>query len=153
VLIRALVAGRLQTGIESQYCCTLPGVETLNKQSQAPLVAVVDDDVSVRRSLLRLLRSAGFNVTVYDSGESFLAQQDLVVPSCLILDVHLTGVSGPDVKQFLTQKGWRVPTIFITAHDEEATLESMRRFPGVACLRKPFPGNSLLDLIRKTLAA
>jgi FixJ family two-component response regulator len=128
-------------------------VETLNKLSQAPVVVVVDDDISVRRSLLRLLRSAGFNVTIYDSGESFLAQEDLAVPSCLILDVHLTGVSGPDVKQFLTQKGWRVPTIFITARDEGTTRESIRRFPGVVCLRKPFLGSSLLDLIRMTLAA
>jgi FixJ family two-component response regulator len=121
--------------------------------SHAPLVAVVDDDVSVRRSLLRLLRSAGFEVVVFDSGESFLAQENPVTPSCLILDVHLTGISGPDVKQQLMQKGLRVPTIFVTAHDEEATRESMRQFPGVACLRKPFPGSSLVDLIRKTLAA
>jgi len=116
-----------------------------------PLVAVVDDDVSVRRSLLRLLRSAGFHVVVYDSGEAFLARENPASPSCLILDIHLAGISGPDLKQELDHRGSNIPTIFITAHDEEATREGLRRFPGVACLRKPFAGNTLVDLIRQTL--
>jgi len=112
------------------------------------MIAVVDDDVSVRRSLLRLLRSAGFQVAVFDSGESFLAQDKDLLPACLILDIHLAGISGPDLKHELNQRGLDVPTIFITAHDEEATQASLRNFPGVPCLRKPFPGSSLLDLIR-----
>ncbi len=128
-------------------------MHTFAQPVQPPLVAVVDDDVSVRRSLLRLLRSAGFNVIAYDSGEAYLAHDTPVQPSCLVLDVHLAGISGPDLKQLLTRKGLPIPTIFITAHDEEATRDSMRRFPGVACLRKPFAGSSLVDLIRKTLAA
>ena len=115
------------------------------------MVAVVDDDISVRRSLLRLLRSAGFNVAVYDSGESFLARDDVAAPAFLILDVHLAGISGPDLKGELNRRGINVPTIFITAHDEGATRKSLEKFPGVPCLRKPFSGSELVDLIRRTV--
>ena len=115
------------------------------------VVAVVDDDVSVRRSLLRLLRSAGFSVMVYDSGESFLARENPIPPSCLVLDMHLAGISGPDLKHQLDEGGLHIPTIFITAHDEEVTGERMRRFPGIAFLRKPFAGSALVELIHQTL--
>jgi FixJ family two-component response regulator len=115
------------------------------------LIVVVDDDVSVRRSLLRLLRSAGFQVDAYESGESFLARTDAEPAACLILDVHLGGISGPDLKQELNRQGLAVPTIFISAHDEEATRESRALFPDVPWLRKPFSGGALIELIQQAV--
>jgi len=102
------------------------------------MIAVVDDDMSVRRSLLRLLRSAGFQVAVFDSGESFLAQDKDLLPACLILDIHLAGISGPDLKHELNQRGVDLPTIFITAHDEEATQATLRNFPASLACASPF---------------
>lgn len=128
-------------------------VAPLSKTTERqPFIAIVDDDISVRRGLLRLLKAAGFSVSVYDSGESFLAQAAANKPECLILDVHLTGMSGPEVKMELNHRGQPVPTIFITAHEEEATRESLERFPGVPCLRKPFAASMLVDLIRESLS-
>jgi FixJ family two-component response regulator len=115
--------------------------------SEGLLVAIVDDDASVRRSLKRFLRGQGFRVAEYESGELFLSEADLSLPECVILDVHLRGMSGPDVKRKLDSRGEQIRVIFITAH-EAGGPDLMEDMKGIPCLHKPFSGSSLLELIR-----
>lgn len=105
-------------------------------------IAVVDDDEDVRRALRRLLVASGFTVRAYASGEALLAAQD--APDCLVLDVHLGGMTGPEVYAQLQRSGPAPPVVFITAHHEIS--ESIER-TGATCLWKPFDGEALLAAI------
>ena len=84
-------------------------------------IAVVDDDPSILRALRRLLGAVGFTVNTFGSGEELLAWEGLGTIDCLILDVHLAGLSGFDVEERLTDVQPSLPIVFITAHDDEAT--------------------------------
>jgi FixJ family two-component response regulator len=114
-------------------------------------VAVVDDDISVRRALERLLRAGGFEPVIYDSAEAFLEDARQMRADCLLLDIHLGGMSGLDLQQMLAEAGTVPPIIFITAHDEAETREVAQRAGYAAYFRKPFPGSSLLEAIRQAV--
>ena len=114
----------------------------------APVLSVVDDDISVRRSLDRLLRSVGVEVRVFASAEEFLNSEHPCEVDCLILDVRLPGMSGVELHRHLLTRRCNVPVIFITAHgsDDQARAEAASDWT-VAYLIKPFSGDELLDAV------
>lgn len=118
----------------------------------AALVSVVDDDVSVRKSLDRLIRSAGLEVRAYASAEEFLDAAHSRKADCLILDVRLPGMSGTELLRHLVARKCEVPVIFITAHgsDEVARSEAASD-QTVAYLIKPFNADELLDAVNIAL--
>lgn len=117
-----------------------------------PLIAVVDDDVSVRESLQSLIRSAGMAVTVFASAEDFLSSGHPNKLDCLILDVRMPGMSGIELHRHLLAANCEVPVVFITAHasDERARSEASSDWT-VAYLTKPFDEDELLDAVRAAL--
>ena len=118
----------------------------------ALLIAVVDDDPSVRQSLDRLIRSASLDARVFASAEEFLDSAQLRKPDCLILDVQLPGMSGPELHRHLLARQYHVPVIFITAHaSDEAARSAAASDWTVACFIKPFSGDELLDAVNAAL--
>lgn len=116
------------------------------------LVSVVDDDASVRRSLHRLVRSAGLEVKTFVSAEEFLKSGEAPKPDCLILDVRLPGMSGPELHRQLLARNYHVPVIFITAHgSDDAARSAAASDWTVAYLIKPFNGDDLLDAVSAAL--
>jgi FixJ family two-component response regulator len=110
-------------------------------------IHVVDDDPSIRKALERLLKATGHSVEAFASAEDFLERLGGRAIDCLVLDLRLTGMSGLELQDRLALEGWRVPIIFITAHDDPQIHEQAMR-SGAACfLRKPFDEASLLDAI------
>jgi FixJ family two-component response regulator len=116
------------------------------------LVAVVDDDISVRESLESLIRSVGLQVRVFASAEEFLTAAHRRDAHCLVLDVRLPGMSGLELHRHLLSQNYKVPAIFITAHasDERARLEARSDWT-VAYLTKPFGEDELLDALNSAL--
>ena len=110
-------------------------------------VAVVEDDVSVRHSLLRLLRASGRRAVGYESAEEFLTSYPRDTPCCLVLDIHLRGMSGIDLLENLACKNAAIPIVFITAIDEPSDGEELRQPGAVTCLRKPFDEATLIQAI------
>lgn len=110
-----------------------------------PLVSVVDDDESVRESLPDLLREFGYAARTFSSAEEFLASDSISRTRCLILDIAMPGMSGPDLQRELKLRGQRIPIIFITANHANGTrgLEQ----GAVACLLKPFSDAALLSAL------
>ena len=117
----------------------------------ASLVAIVDDDPSVCRALRRLLASARIEAATFPSAAAFLASGRLPEAACLVLDIHLGGMSGFDLQEHLAAAGARLPIIFITAHDDLPTRERARRSGAVAYLRKPFDEAALLEAIAQAV--
>jgi FixJ family two-component response regulator len=116
-----------------------------------PLVSIVDDDDSVRKSLRRLLKSAGLRVQAFASAEDFLEFGNQFETACLVLDVRLTGMSGLDLQQQLASENSQIPIIFVSAHDErEARAEAMQA-GAIAFLGKPFNDKTLLDVVHSAL--
>jgi FixJ family two-component response regulator len=117
-----------------------------------PLVAVVDDDISVRESLQSLIRSMGLEASVFASAEEFLNAAHPRKADCLILDVRLPGMSGIELHRHLMASGCKVPVAFITAHgyDDRARSEAISDST-VAYLVKPFSEDELLDAIHAAL--
>ena len=111
------------------------------------LVLVVDDDESVRESLPDLLRELGYSVRAFSSAEEFLASDCVGETTCLILDIAMRGMSGPDLQQELTVRGQEIPIVFITAHGDETTRPRMLEQGAVACLFKPFSDIALLGAL------
>jgi len=122
------------------------------KGSMAPLISVVDDDISVRRSLDRLIRSVRMEVKVFASAEEFLNSEQPCKADCLILDVRLPGMSGIELHRHLLASKCNVPVIFITAHgsDDHARSEAASEST-VAYFTKPFSGDELLDAVNTAL--
>ncbi len=114
------------------------------------LVYVVDDDESVRRSLDRLLKSAGFAVRTYDSASAFLADRAVHSGVCLVLDIKMPEMSGLELVEHMVDTGTDLPTILITAVEEE--LSQYQQPPVLACLQKPFLKKDLLNLIEDGLS-
>lgn len=106
--------------------------------AQRALVAVVDDDESVRESLPVLLKELGYSVRAFDSAESFLASGVLDETGCLVLDVAMPGMSGPELYRELQLRGMKTPVIFITARNDETLRASLLALGAIACLFKPF---------------
>lgn len=111
--------------------------------TQAPLIAIVDDDAPVRRALQRLVESAGYTVQAFASAAEYLAWLPQGRAACLVLDVHMDGLSGLDLQQRLA-----VPVIFITAHDDALTLDRINRARAAGHLRKPIDAQAVLQAIR-----
>jgi len=108
-------------------------------------VAIVDDDASVRRALTRLLQSAEFRVLTYSSATEFLDTGIASAPGCLILDIHLGGMSGLELLSRLRELGHNLPILIITAHDDTQAREAAARGGCVAYLRKPLDAKMLLE--------
>jgi FixJ family two-component response regulator len=102
------------------------------------LVAIVDDDESVRESLPDLLRGFGFTAAAFASADEFLTFGDVSRTQCLLLDVCMPGMSGPELQQELASRGVRVPIIFITARADRSVQERLMQCGAAACLFKPF---------------
>ncbi len=116
-----------------------------------PTVIVVDDDPSVRRALRLQLRVAGFNVLVFQSGESLLGSDSPTDNACLLLDIYMPGMSGIEVCRSLDAAGRRLPTVLMSASDDQATRRVMSEAKAVASLFKPFDEKTLLHAIWKAL--
>ena len=116
-----------------------------------PIVFVVDDDSSVRRSIERLFQSNGFKVETFQSAAAFLQRPRSEGPACLVLDVRLPGLSGLDLQRELTNAGIQLPIIFITAHgDIPMTVRAMKG-GAVEFLTKPFRTEHLLHAVRTAI--
>ena len=113
-----------------------------------PVIAIVDDDDSVRRSLLRVVQSAGYAAESFASARAFLDWLPQGRAACLVLDVHMDEMSGFDLQDKLA-----VPIIFITAHDDAATMERIEKSGASGHLRKPFGEKSILEAIRRAVDA
>ena len=112
----------------------------------APIIAIVDDDASVRRSLLRVVRSAGYKAEIFASAREFLDWLPQNRAACLVLDVQMSEMSGFDLQERLA-----VPIIFITAHDDAPTLERIAKSGAAGHLRKPFEPSTVLRAIRQAV--
>lgn len=119
--------------------------------TKRPLVSVVDDSDSVRESLPDLLESAGFAVQAFPSAEAFLGSAAHEATSCLILDVGLPGMSGPDLQRELKRRGKAIPIVFITAQGDKSLQPRLVDEGAVACLFKPFSDTALLDAVEIAL--
>lgn len=116
-----------------------------------PLISVVDDDESVRESLPDLLRELGFAAEAFSSAEEFLASECLGRTRCLVLDVTMPGMSGPDLQQELTRRRQEIPIVFITAHRDEGVRPRLLEHGAVECLFKPFSDTALLEALNAAL--
>ena len=117
-----------------------------------PLIAVVDDDRSVVKSLARMLRSAGYAVETFGSAREFLVSLPAVAPQCLVLDVHMPEMSGLELQERLATQDSCVPVIFMTAHDTPQTRERAHHAGSFGLLLKPFANETLLRAIREALS-
>ena len=115
------------------------------------LVSVVDDDESVRESLPDMLRQCGFAAAAFSSAEDFLASDAISRTNCLILDVKMPGMSGPDLQRALTALGQEIPIVFITASGDKAVRAGLLSDGAVECLFKPFSEAALLDALQSAL--
>jgi FixJ family two-component response regulator len=119
--------------------------------TKRPLVSVVDDNESVRESLPDLLQYSGFNVQAFASAEAFLESGTAEETSCLILDVGLPGMSGPDLQQELKRLGLAIPIVFITAQGDKSLRPRLVARGAVACLLKPFSDTALVEAVNGAL--
>ena len=115
------------------------------------LVSVVDDDESVRESLPDFLRQVGFSAEAFSSAEEFLASDIVDETRCLLLDVAMPGMSGPDLQQELARRRQEIPIVFITAHGDETIRPRLLARGAVECLFKPFSEKALLDALDAAL--
>jgi FixJ family two-component response regulator len=116
-----------------------------------PLISVVDDDESVRESLPDLLREFGFDAQAVSSGKEFLASDYLGQTRCLVLDIAMPDMSGPDLQRELTRLRLEIPIVFITAHRDEGIRPRLLERGAVACLFKPFSDTALLEALNTAL--
>lgn len=116
-----------------------------------PYVAIVDDEEPVRKALKRLLRASGLEADTYASGKDFLAANAVRAPDCVILDLHMPGMSGLQVLQELKAARCALPAVVITAYDEPATREQCLAAGAAAYLRKPLDERLLLNAISATM--
>jgi len=118
---------------------------------KSSLVSVVDDDESMREALPDLLRQFGFAAEAFASAEAFLASEFVSKTSCLLLDVAMPGMSGPDLQQELTRRRQKIPIVFITAYGDASVLRRLLARGAVRCLVKPFSEAALLDAVGAAL--
>ncbi|MBV8741511.1 MAG: response regulator [Sinobacteraceae bacterium] len=116
-----------------------------------PLVSVVDDDESARESLPDLIRELGYAARAFASAQEFLASGGIVDTECLILDVAMPGMSGPELQQQLTREGHAIPIIFITAMTDKSIAAALLQRGAVACLLKPFGDQDLRSALATAL--
>ena len=116
-----------------------------------PLVSVVDDDESVRESLPDLLKELGFAVQAFSSAEEFLSSAAVNRSRCLILDIAMPGMTGPELQNELVRRGNGVPIVFITANADEALREELIGRGAVECLFKPFADTVLIEAVEAAI--
>ena len=121
--------------------------------AERPLVSVVDDDESVRESLPDLLGEFGFAVRAFSSAEAFLASDCIEQTKCLILDIAMPGMSGPDLQRELKLRRQAIPIVFITAHGDNTVRPRLLELGAVECLLKPFSDTALRDALNTALRA
>jgi FixJ family two-component response regulator len=119
--------------------------------AERPLVSVVDDDESVRESLPDLLGELGYETRVFLSAEDFLKSDYLDKTKCLILDIAMPGMTGPELQDELTRREMKIPVVFITAQKDEAVRSRMLARGAVDCLFKPFSDTSLQRALNAAL--
>ena len=112
------------------------------------LVCIVDDNESVRESLPDLVQHAGYEVQTFASAEQFLEAAAIDEATCLILDVGLPGMSGPDLHKELLRRGRLLPVVFITAQGDRSLPSRLVAAGAVACLLKPFSDTALLEAVQ-----
>ena len=127
------------------------GQDRRNDTAMTPVIGIVDDDASILRAVRRLLVAAGFSVRTFGSAEEFLASEHPEQISCLVLDIHLNGLSGFELQDRLLEAHISIPIVFITAHDDQSTRERAQRGGASEYLRKPFDEQSLIGAIRQAL--
>jgi len=118
---------------------------------QIPLVAIVDDDASVRQSTDRLIRSFGYRTHVFASGQEFLSSGAAERAACLVLDVRMPGMDGLDIQRSLAERGARVPIVFVTGQASDEEERCARSAGAVEFLRKPVPQASLRQAIESAV--
>jgi FixJ family two-component response regulator len=117
-----------------------------------PLIAIVDDDKSIRNATRALFKAAGFWTATFEDAESFLASANRATAACLVADMRLPGMTGLELYQTLVNSGDHIPTVLITAHPEEVA-QARAREAGITCyLSKPFAPDELLECVREALA-
>ena len=116
-----------------------------------PLVSVVDDDESIRESLPDLLKELGFAARAFSSAEAFLASDYVDQTRCLILDIAMPGMTGPDLQLELKNRRQDIPIVFITAHKDDTVRPRMMEQGAVDCLFKPFSDTALLEALNAAL--
>ena len=120
--------------------------------AEKALVAIVDDDKSIRNATSDLLKAAGFTPAAFEDAESFLGWPTRASVACLVADMRMPGMSGLELYEALVAAGQVIPTVIITAHPEELT-QSRARAAGISCyLSKPFAPDDLLECVREALA-
>ena len=119
--------------------------------AERPLVAVVDDDTSLRNATRDLLRAAGYSADAFEDAESFLNSPSRASTECIVADMRMPGLSGLELHQALAAAGDAIPTVLITARPEASAL-SLARAAGITCyLTKPFAPDELLECVRDAL--
>ena len=115
------------------------------------VIGVIDDDESIRDSVKALLRSAGYRVMTYESAEFFLESGAAAGTACLILDIRMPGMDGPELQLRLRAASSRIPIIFVTAHEDSPVRERVLRAGAVEVLNKPFLPDALLASVQVAL--
>jgi FixJ family two-component response regulator len=122
-----------------------------NVTKPRPLIAIVDDEESIRKAFTRLLRAAGLDVETFPSGVEFLESIAIQKPDCVVLDLHMPRMNGFEVQARLANTAPSVPAIIITGHDSTETRDLALAWQPVAYLRKPVDDQALLDAIELAL--
>lgn len=122
-------------------------------EDRRALVCVVDDDESVREAVPDLLSAFGFISHAFASAENFLASDQLRATDCMVLDVAMHGMSGPELHLELRRRGVVIPTVFITAHADEDLVPLLIAQGAQACLLKPFSDTALFDAVTAAIAS
>jgi FixJ family two-component response regulator len=131
---------------------TIAGGQQDHKERLMPasvLVSVIDDDESMREALPDLLREFGFAVEAFSSADAFLRSGALHETKCLVLDIAMPGMTGPELKKVLESRGLAIPVVFITANAGATSAEAVAG--AVACLIKPFSDTALLEALKRAL--
>jgi len=124
----------------------------VQKRNGDTMVYVIDDDPSVQRAMLRLMRSAGLNSSAFCSVDEFLAVDISAHDACVVADVHMAGIDPLELPPLLKKKGISLPVIFITANDTPETRSRVRKAGAAGYFRKPVDGQALIDLIQWSLS-
>jgi FixJ family two-component response regulator len=145
--------------VEMFFCCHFSAARPMTgaardeerAMTKRSLVSVVDDDESVRESLPDLLRQFGFAARAFSSAEAFLASEAVSETRCLILDIAMPGMSGPELQQELMRRRHEIPIVFITANGDKTVRPRLLAQGAVECLFKPFSDTALRDALNAAL--
>jgi FixJ family two-component response regulator len=119
--------------------------------ARSGVISIIDDDPSVREATQSLVRSLGYSAKVFSSAEEYLESDAMQDSSCVITDLHMTGMSGADLQDRLLADGHRIPIIFVTAYFEEGVRARVLDAGAYGFLRKPFADASLIECLDKAL--